>query len=336
MLRAVSSLALLVLFVFPPLARGAQEVGRYTTPLGIGLETWPYPHPVAFLPLEIEGQRLRMAYMDVKPAGAGNGKTVVLVHGKNFWGAYWDETIAALTAAGYRVVVPDQIGFGRSSKPNIHYSFDLLAANTAKLLDTLEVREAALVGHSTGGMIAVRFARNYPERTTRLILENPIGLEDYRLKVPPRSIEQLYESELSQTEEKVRDYFKSYFVEWKPERYEPLVEVHARVQRSGEYPRWAMAAALTYQMIYEQPLRHEFPLIRVPTLLVIGQADRTAIGKAAAPESVRDTLGRFPELGRAAARDIPNAKLVEIPNVGHIPHLEAADRFHAALLEFLK
>ena len=140
-------------------------------------------------------------------------------HGKNFWGAYWDETIAALTAAGYRVVVPDQIGFGRSSKPNIHYSFDLLAANTAKLLDTLGVREAALVGHSTGGMIAVRFARNYPERTTRLILENPIGLEDYRLKVPPRTIEQLYESELSQTEEKIRAYFKSYFVEWKPERY---------------------------------------------------------------------------------------------------------------------
>jgi pimeloyl-ACP methyl ester carboxylesterase len=72
--------------------------------------------------------------------------------------------IEALTTAGYRVVVPDQIGWGKSSKPDIHYSFHLLAANTATLLDHLGVGQVSVLGHSTGGMTATRFT-----------LMNPIG-----------------------------------------------------------------------------------------------------------------------------------------------------------------
>ena len=138
--------------------------------LGIGLESYPYPFPVELFPLEIEGQMVRMAYMDVRPTAAGNGQTVVLLHGKNFYGNSWEGTIRELIREGFRVIVPDQIGFGKSSKPDIQYSFDLLAANTARLLDSLGVKQAVVVGHSTGGMLAVRFARTYPSRVTRLVL----------------------------------------------------------------------------------------------------------------------------------------------------------------------
>jgi pimeloyl-ACP methyl ester carboxylesterase len=313
----------------------AQDPPRYTEPLGIALDEWPYPHPVRFLPLTVEGRSLRMAYMDVPPAnGNANGRSVVLLHGKNFYGGYWENTIAALSSAGYRVIVPDQLGFGKSSKPDIHYSFDLLASQTAALLDHLKVPKAAVVGHSMGGMLAVRFARNYPDRTTHLILENPIGLEDYRLKVPPTPTEELFRQEMGKTPEGLRKYIASYFVQWKPP-YEKFVEVHARVTQSGEYPRWAWSSALTYQMIYQQPVRHEFSLIKPPTLLVIGQADRTAIGKDKVSPEVAKTMGNYPELGRSAARDIPGSKLVELENVGHIPHVEAPQRFHRALIDFL-
>lgn len=314
----------------------AETPAAYTTPLGIALEEYPYPYAVQFLPLEIEGKQQRMAYMDVPPTGDANGRAVVLLHGKNFYGAYWQNTIAALAHAGYRVVVPDQIGFGKSSKPDdVAYSFDLLAANTARLLDHLKVNRAAVVGHSMGGMLAVRFARSYPGRTTHLILENPIGLEDYRLKVPPQTTEQLLASETAETTEQTRAYRKSYFVRWLP-AYERFVEVAARLKLSGEFPRYARAAALTSQMIYQQPVRHEFRLIQAPTLLVIGQADRTAIGKNRVPQSVARTMGQYPQLGRQAARDIPRSRLVELNNVGHIPHLEAPDAFHSALLGFLQ
>ncbi len=307
----------------------------YSTPLGIALETVPYPRPVRFLSKEIDGQPVRLAYMDVAPAGAPNGKTVLLLHGKNFYGSYWEGTIAALTAAGYRVVVPDQLGFGKSSKPDLAYSFDLLASNTAELLDSLGVQKVAVVGHSMGGMLAVRFARAYPDRTTHLVLENPNGLEDYRFAIPPQPTRKVYETELADSDpEKLRAFYKRYFVEWKPE-YERFVEVRARVALGGEYPRWAKSSALTYQMIYQQPVRHEFGLIRVPTLLVIGQADRTVVGRNYASAEATKMLGQYPQLGKDAARDIPGGRLVELPNVGHIPHLEAPDAFHQALLSFL-
>lgn len=305
------------------------------TPLGIALEEYAYPFPVKYLALEIEGEPVRMAYMDITPAGSANGRAVVLLHGKNFYGSYWDNTIKTLSQAGYRVVVPDQIGFGKSSKPDINYSFDLLASNTARLLDELRIDRAAILGHSMGGMLAVRFARTYPTRTTHLILENPIGLEDYRFAIPPQPLQKLYENELNQTADAFRQFVRRYFVEWKPE-YERFVEVRTRVSLSGEFPRWARSSALTYQMIYQQPVRHEFGLIKVPALLVIGQEDRTVVGGNYVSEDVRRTLGQYPQLGKQAARDIPGSKLVELPRVGHLPHLEAPAAFHQAVLEFMR
>ena len=331
----------LCLTVVPPAARaeGAAEgtAPTYEIPLGSAMEESPYPYPVRYLEVEVGRQPVRMAYMDVAPARNPNGRAVLLLHGKNFYGSYWEGTIRALADAGYRVVVPDQIGFGKSGKPEIQYSFDLLAATTVKLLDHLKVERVAFVGHSMGGMLAVRFARNHPTRTTHLVLENPIGLEDYRFKVPPRTTEQVYQEELANTDPaKIRAFLRRYVVEWKPELYERYVEVRTRVTLGGEYPRFAMASALTYQMIYQQPVRHEFPLIATPTLLVIGQEDRTTLGRGTVPDEVLKTLGQYAELGKAAAKDIPGSRLIELPGVGHIPHLESPDKFHSALLDFLE
>jgi pimeloyl-ACP methyl ester carboxylesterase len=305
------------------------------SPLAISLEGYSYPHPVSYLPLVIEGQELRMAYMDVHPAGGGNGKSVLLLHGKNFFGAYWKETIAFLTQNGYRVIVPDQIGFGKSSKPDIHYSFHGLAANTKKLLDSLSVGEVTVVGHSMGGMLAARFVLMYPATATRLVLENPIGLEDYRGFVPYVPVDEQYRSELNAAPDSIRNYHRSYFVNWLPE-YGEYAEVAIRQRLGGEYPRLALSAALTYQMIYEQPVCHEFSAIKAKTLLVIGQSDRTVVGKARVRKELLALVGQYPELGRRTARLITGAKLVELAGTGHIPHLEMKDKFHDALLNFLK
>src|ERR1700744_5431584 len=92
-------------------------------PYGIDLEGFAYPYPVNLLPLVNDGEQLRMAYMDVAPAQP-NGRVVVLLHGRNFPSSYWAPVIKTLTDAGYRVVVPDQIGFGKSSKPEGELHFD--------------------------------------------------------------------------------------------------------------------------------------------------------------------------------------------------------------------
>jgi len=309
--------------------------GIHTDAVGIAMEGVPYPFLVQFLTVDIEGQPSRFAYMDVQPEKS-NGRCVLLLHGKNFYGSYWENTVHALNAAGFRVIVPDQIGFGKSAKPVTKYTFELLAEKTALLLDHLGITQTAVVGHSMGGMLAVRLTRDYPDRVTHLVLENPIGLEDYRLTIPPQSLQALYNNELTQTSEDYRKFVTAYYAHPLPAIVEPFVDVRDRLTRSGEFPRWAQVAALTYQMIYQQSIVGELPKITRPTLLVIGQKDRTAVGKAYASPAARETLGDYPALGKSAHAEIPSSQLVELENVGHIPHLEAPDRFHAALLEFLK
>ena len=219
-------------------------------------------------------QSLTMGYMDVPSTSEANGSTVVLMHGKAFGGYYFLNVIEALTAAGFRVVAPDQIGWGKSSKPDIHYSFQLFAANTAALLDHLGVGQVSVLGHSTGGMTATRFTLMNPDRVTHLVLEDPLGLVDYRTGIPPQSEETLYEHEVHWTDpETIRNYVAAYFVHPDPKVWEPLAEVLIRVTPSPDYPRWARAAALTFQMIYQQPVRYEYHLIKPATLLIVGEED---------------------------------------------------------------
>ncbi|MUU76903.1 alpha/beta fold hydrolase [Winogradskyella endarachnes] len=305
--------------------------------LDLQLSNYQYPFPVDTLKLDIQNQKLEMVYMDVKPENY-NGKNILLLHGKNFNGAYWKTTIEALTEEGYRVIVPDQIGFGKSSKPeHFHYTFQQLAQNTKTLLDTLKVKKTSVLGHSMGGMLATRFTLMYPDTTDKFILENPIGLEDWKLKVPYKPVEWWYANELKKSYEGIKKYqlVNYYDNKWKPE-YDQWVNLLAGWTLNSSYKTIAWNNALTYDMIFTQPVVYEFENITAPTLLIIGTRDRTALGKPLVSKEVRKTMGLYSELGKKTQKAIPNAKLVEIENVGHLPHIEKFDSFIQPLLEFLK
>lgn len=305
--------------------------------LDIELANFQYPYPVSGLQLEIQEQHLRMAYMDVKPDNY-NGKNIVLMHGKNFNGAYWETTIASLTKEGFRVIVPDQIGFGKSSKPdNFHYTFQQLALNTKTLLDALHIKQTAILGHSMGGMLATRFALMYPNTTEKLVLVNPIGLEDYKLKAPYMPVEWWYKNEMEKSYEKIKAYqlINYYDNKWQAE-YDPWVNLLAGWTLNSEYKKIAWNAALTYDMIFTQPVVYEFGNVKAQTLLIVGTRDRTALGKPLVTEDIRKTMGLYNELGKKTQKAIPNAQLIEIENVGHLPHIEKFDSFIFPLIEFLK
>jgi pimeloyl-ACP methyl ester carboxylesterase len=306
---------------------------------GPELEGFTYPAPVRQFNFSSQGAKLHMAYMDIAPQGQANGRTVVLLHGKNFCGATWDASMQALSGAGYRVVVPDQIGFCKSSKPqHYQYSFQQLAQNTRALLDAIDVKgPVTVMGHSTGGMLAVRYGLMFPQHTEQLVLVNPIGLEDWKaLGVPSLGVDQWYRRELQTTAERIRAYEKStYYVnQWKPE-YEPPVQMLAGMYRGPGKEIVAWNSALLYDMIYTQPVVYEFPLLTMPTLLLIGLKDTTAIGKDAAPEALRPKLGNYPVLAQKTAKAIPQATLVTFPEMGHAPQMQDPKAFHAALLKNL-
>lgn len=324
-----------LLFVITPILAQAQQDDVKL--LDINLNNYTYPYEVNYLTINSQNQSLQMAYMDVKPDDA-NGKTILLMHGKNFNGAYWETTINELIKNGYRVLVPDQIGFGKSSKPeHYQYTFQQLALNTKEVLDHLNISKIAVLGHSMGGMLATRFALMYPDSTEKLILENPIGLEDWKLKVPYKSVTWWYKNELKKDYQSIKNYQKESYYDnnWKPQ-YDQWVNLLAGWTLNADYERIAWNAALTYDMIFTQPVVYEFKNLTMPTLLIIGTRDRTALGKSLVIQEVRATMGLYDKLGKQTQQKIPNAQLVEIKNTGHLPHIERFEKFINPLLRFLR
>ncbi|RBP02102.1 pimeloyl-ACP methyl ester carboxylesterase [Roseiarcus fermentans] len=305
---------------------------------GPELQGFDYPFPVRDFAFSSQGEALTMRSMDVAPSAPANGRTAVLLHGKNFCAATWEDTIRALSSAGWRVVAPDQIGFCKSTKPERYqYSFQQLAANTHALLASLGVKNPVLVGHSTGGMIAARYALMYPGETGALVLVNPIGLEDWKaLGVPPLSVDQWIEREKATTADRIKAYEQAtyYAGQWRPE-YDRWVAMLAGLMQGPGQETVARNLGLIDDMIYTQPVVYEFPLIKVPTLLMIGDRDVTAIGKDVAPPAVRARLGHYPELAQTTKAAIPGAQLIEFPDAGHAPQIQDPARFNAALIDAL-
>jgi pimeloyl-ACP methyl ester carboxylesterase len=285
-----------------------------------------YPYKVSYLPLTVYGQDVRMAYMDVPPAGQANGRTVVLLHGMNFGGFYFGGPIELLRNEGFRVVVPDQIGFGRSSKPIIPYNFHDMALNTRKLLQSLGISRVTVVGHSMGGMLTARFAASYPDMTERAVIYNPIGLTDPRYQTAWRTADDAYKATMAQSHDQLYQAFyaniRRYFPTpgaWKPE-YEQYARILYAPTLGGDWPRLAMVRAIYQQIVYLDPVVYDWPKIKARTLVLGGDKDGE----------------NFPALAKHIADTIPGGELVLIPNAGHVPHLEMPELFNKELLRFVK
>jgi pimeloyl-ACP methyl ester carboxylesterase len=292
-------------------------------PVSPDLEEIEYPYPVGYLELNRFGQNMRMAYMDVPAAGTPNGQTVVLFHGMNFYGEAYTGTINTLRDAGFRVVALDQIGFGKSTKAIVPYTFSFLAANSKAVLDEIGVDRAAIVGHSMGGMLAARFAMHYPELSSHLVLVNQIGLTDSRQSRPwndpglgydgPDDRQSAYRSALGT--------HMRYYPDWHPPQLEYVRRQFGHTL-SGAYPVYAHVRALLGHMVYSDPVVYDWQHIATKAL-VIGGAD---------DELSEDWDG----LARNSAEQLQNATILLYDGVGHNPQTQIPDQFHADLIRFLR
>ena len=298
------------------------------------LSEYNYPFEVKTKAFEVQKQLVHMSFMDLNALNA-TAPVIVLLHGKNFGGYAFERLAKDLHDKGYRVIIPDQVGFGKSSKPALfQYSFQALGLLTQQLLESQGVTRYILLGHSMGGMLATRMALMYPDKVTKLILVNPIGLEDWKTLTPYKSIDEHFADELKTTPDSIKKYQQEnyYAGEWKPE-YEKLIEAATGWTRHPDYPLVAWNSALTNDMLFTQPVVYEFKNIKVPTSLIIGQNDKTAPGRAWAPEDNKDKMGLYPQLGKLAKKSIPKARLYELKGLGHVPFVENFERFMKEGLE---
>ncbi|WP_158771304.1 alpha/beta fold hydrolase [Paraglaciecola sp. L1A13] len=295
-----------------------------------------YPFPVQHFALDSQGQLLDMAYMYLPPTD--NKEVVVLLHGKNFNSAYWQSTASYLHKQGYGVLMPDQIGFGKSSKPlDYQYSFAALASHTKALMSSLDIKQGIILGHSMGGMLASRFALLYPESTAKLLLVNPIGLENYLLYSQYKDVSFFYQQELKKSAESIQAYQKKnyYAGNWN-QAYAKLTYFLIGQVQGPDKDIIAHVNALTYDMIFTQPVIDEFSHIKVPTRLILGTRDRTAPGRNWQKAATTYELGRYDKLGERVVHTLQYGKLYQLSGLGHLPQIEDFDRFKAVLNEALK
>ena len=290
----------------------------------------PYSYPSTYLNISVYSQDVRIAYMDVAPQGAANGHTVLLLHGNNFGGFYFQAIIDGLTREGFRVIVPDQIGYGRSSKPIAPFNFNSQARNTWLILQSQKIDKVMVIGHSMGGMLAARFATQYPKAVDRVVIYNPIGLTDGRFGRPMTPIDEAYKQSVAADYQSIRAGLSRY-VAHNPKAWNQEFETYARIRYSwtlsAEWPRLAMVQALISQMLYGDPVVYDWAHIQVPTL-AFGGAEDMLLGTAAA----------FQERMNHIARTVPNGngQVLLIPGLGHVPHLEAPEKVMPPLVAFLK
>lgn len=317
----------------------AMPAAAQTVPLGADLERFDYPYAVKWFETQSQGAAVRMAYMDVAPTTAANGETIVLLHGKNFCAATWGDTMRALAARGYRVIAPDQIGFCKSTKPSgYQYSFHALADLTRRLLEQAGAGRVTLVGHSTGGVLALRFALLFPERARRVVLVNPLGLNDTLAEgVPYTELGALRGEEARTDAASIKAYqLRNYYHgQWRPQ-YDRWVAMLAGQYASGEGDKVRDAQARLSDMIETQPVAAELERVRAPVTLIIGQRDLTAFRANTAPAAVRAQVRTVPQAAEAAVKRFREGRLVRMAALGHAPQVEDPDAFHAALIEALR
>jgi pimeloyl-ACP methyl ester carboxylesterase len=317
-------------FAQAPRPAAATPAPTDVKPGSITCEECPYPYPSSYLPLTLYGQDVRMAYMDVAPQGAANGHTVMIFHGHNFGGFYFGNIVEALRKEGFRVIVVDQIGYGRSSKPIIPYNLNDMARNSRAILQSLKIEKAMVVGHSMGGMVAARFASLYPTVTERLLIYNPIGLVDTRHGRAPGNVDEQYKNALGATYASVKAGLTRYAAH-NPAAWNAEFEKYARIRYAwtlgADWPRLAMVQTLTGAVISSDPVVYDWAHIQAPTL-AFGGAEDVLPGSAKL----------FQERMKVLADTIPNGngKLHLLPGLGHVPHLESPETTIPPLVAFLK
>lgn len=260
--------------------------------------------------VEIFGQKIH--YLE---AGSTSNPAVILLHGLGGDTSNWALTIPALSGK-YHVYVPDQVGFGKSDKPITNYRVAMLVEFLDVFCKKLGIQKAALVGNSLGGWTAAAFAIAHPEKVDKLILVDAAGYTPKRWGGPEITKEALAALNPSTTED-----FKRLF---------GLI-LYNKAMLTDQFVEQALTNKLkrgdgyTINSFIESVLRGEDYLdgktqkIKAPTLVLWGKDDGlTPLG-----------------IGKAFAEDIRGAQLVAIDKCGHVPQMEKAAEFNAALLKFL-
>lgn len=260
--------------------------------------------------LEIYGQKIH--YLE---AGAPTNPKVILLHGLGGDMSNWAPTAPAL-ATKYHVFALDQIGFGKSDKPVMNYRIATLVEFLNVFCKKLNIEKATLVGNSLGGWTAATFAHAHPEKVDKLVLVDAAGYSPKRWGGPEFNNEMFALLNPATVADMKRTFSLVFYNKALLSDAAMELAFTNKLKRGDGHTINAFIASF---LRGEDLLDEKVKMIKAPTLVLWGRED-----------------GLTPlAIGEAFAKDIPGAQLVVIEKCGHVPQLEKAAEFNAALLKFL-
>jgi pimeloyl-ACP methyl ester carboxylesterase len=292
---------------------------RYTDAPALQFRDFDYGFPVQ---TALSGPRV--AYID---QGSGD-QVLLLIHGLAGNAGFWRYNIPEL-AQHYRVIAVDLPGYGRSEKRTDYpYDMTFYAETLHRLIGELGVRQVVPVGHSMGGQIAMTLALRHPEQVSRLVLLAPAGVEAFE---PGEgawlgnvlTIKGMREN----SEEAIRRNLSSNFYNWDDE-WEWLVEERARMAKADEMDQFGNAVLRSVKGMLDEPTTALLPQVRHPAVIIYGKYDGLIPNPYLHPGRTRPVF----EKGAAA---MPDARLVEIDNAGHLLIIEKPGEVNRAIMQFL-
>jgi pimeloyl-ACP methyl ester carboxylesterase len=245
-------------------------------------------------------------------AGDATKPKVILLHGLGADGASWFLNVAALSA-NYHVIIPDQVGFGRSDKPLIKYRVGTYVDFLDKFMQTLRIEKATLVGNSLGGWIAALTAIKYPNRVEKIVLADAAGLKPSEI-----DMKLIYSLNFS-TREEVRMLSKLVFYDQTFVNNETFVEqsMEKRVLAGDGYTINSLIESIKRD---EDFLDGQLSAIKKPTLIIWGR---------------QDGLIKLAD-GERFNKEITGSQLIVFDKCSHIPQIEKAADFNREVLKFLE
>ncbi len=244
---------------------------------------------------------------------AGSGPVVILLHGMGGNTSAWGFNVAAL-ASKFRVIIPDQVGFGRSDKPLINYRIGTYVDFLDKLYQELKIERATLVGNSMGGWIAAAYTIEHPDRVERLVLVDAAGFS------PPKDFDASILSDINPTTRaSMKRLLALNFSNKQLFASDAAIDL-ALTARFAANDGFAIKCLVETILRNEDVLDNRLSAIKKPTLIIWGRDDGLL------------TLADF---GERFHKEIAGSQLVVIEKAGHVPQVEQAAEFNTALLKFL-
>lgn len=266
---------------------------------------------------------MTLAFQDT----GGDGPVILWVHGLSSYASFWEYQIQAFP--DHRSIALDLPGYGASDRPDAPYTMEWFAEVVLSFMDTLDLDQVILAGHSMGGQIALTAALEHPGRFDALVLSAPAGFESFSRGHRDWLSDYWTETRaMDATEPHIRTHFSRLTFAVTDDGVERLIEERVRMRSTDAFAGTSVAVARSISGMLNGPVRDRLGEIETPTLVVFGTHD------ALIPNPVFNG-GRTRTIAQFGADALPNSDLVMVKRAGHTVHHDDADAFNTAVTEFL-